>query len=335
VIEDTTVARLASAYATGNPTERRLEPHEESSDDPDVYATADLEIVGVHGPYLSFEHHSDIGLPDGTEIHSIRRGVVDLRTKETATIEDLFGKAEATRAVAEARRTFADGIDSLLASSERDAQDVGRVIRDLRFDPASFSIARIGNAPAVAFLVPGEGDWALDLAFPMSPIRMTTPAWWSEIALTLPTSPDSVADEVWDRTGANAGIIARLDTAERIVTLVLRDSADREWKAARVPPPVEWVLWLDAPPIDSASRRGLKRAFDDAALYSEDTRIVSLPDGRRLQEAIRHPPPAPPAIIRRTRAGSHSASHRRALRGKHAPLHAPVAVVHLQRPATP
>src|SRR5687767_11694269 len=54
VVEDTIVAKLASAYARAHPAERQLEPHEEASDDPQIYATADLEIVGVHGPWLSF-----------------------------------------------------------------------------------------------------------------------------------------------------------------------------------------------------------------------------------------------------------------------------------------
>ena len=283
VIEDTTVARLARAYAAAHPNETRLEPHENASDDPEIYATADIEIVAVHGPWLSYEHHSDIGLPDGSEIHSIRRGVVDLRTRASTMIETLFGDAEGARVVAEARRTFADGIDSLLASPEPEAQDIGGVIRDLRFDPASFSIARVGSEPAVSFLVPGEGDWAVDLAFPMSPIRVAAPQWWSEIRPLLPTSPDSAPHEIWDRVGASAGVIARHDTSEQVVALVLRDSADREWKATQVPPPVEWLLWLDSPPLDSATRRGLKRAFDEAALYSDETRIVSLPHPRRVR----------------------------------------------------
>ena len=310
VIEDTTVARLATAYAASHPDERRLEPHEEASDDPEVYATADLEIVAVHGPYLSFEHHSDIGLPDGSEIHSIRRGVVDLRSRETPKVEDLFGRAEARRVVDEARRTFADGIDSLLASTDPGAQDVGSVIRDLRFDPASFSIARVGNEPAVAFLVPGEGDWAIEFAFPMSPIRVRAPAWWSGIRPMLPNSPESEIDESWDREGAMPGVTARLDTAERIVTLVVRDSAQREWKAARVPPPVEWILWLDVPPLDSAARRGLKRAFDEAALYSDDTRIVGRSPSPGHRHASRRPlPPSSPRSFR-GRSGGTLASHR-------------------------
>jgi hypothetical protein len=276
VIEDTTVAKLAAAYERAHPGQRRLEPDEEASDDPEIYATADLEIVGVHGPYLSFEHHSDIGLPDGSEIHSIRRGVVDLRSGRSTSAGELFGEPEAARAVAEARGRFSDGVDSLLAASGREAQQVARVLRDLRFDPTSFSVSHVAADPAVIFLVPGEGEWALDLAFPLSPVRVATPAWWKDVGPLLPTSPAGAADDVWAAVGSSPMIIARYDTAEQIATLVLRDSASQEWKAAQVPPPVDWILRLDTPPIDSASRRGLRRAFDDAALYSDETRIAQV-----------------------------------------------------------
>jgi hypothetical protein len=277
VVEDTTVAKLAAAYARAHPTERRLEPYEEASDDPEVYATADLEIVGVHGPFLSFEHHADIGLPDGSEIHSIRRGVVDLRNGTPRAAGDLFGEREAERAVAEARTSFADGIDSLLSASGREAQEIARVLRDLRFDPTSFSVSHVGGDPAVVFLVPGEGEWAVDLAFPMSPVPVAAPVWWAEVRPMLPSSPADAVDDEWSGAGRAPTIIARYDTVEQIATLVLRDSAAQEWKAAQVPPPVDWILRLDAPPLDSASRRGLRRAFDDAALYSDETRIAERP----------------------------------------------------------
>jgi hypothetical protein len=274
VVEDTTVARLATAYARAHPSERRLEPHEEASDDPEIYATADLEIVGVHGPYLSFEHHSDIGLPDGSEIHSIARGVVDLRSGRRGTVEDLFGAPEANRAIAEARANFASGIDSLLSAPGREAQQIARVLRDLSFDPQSFSVSREAADPAVVFLIPGEGEWAVDLAFPLAPVRVAPPVWWEELRPLLSSSTEDAPDDVWKPVGSSPMIIARYDTIEGIATLVLRDSASQEWKAGQVPPPVDWIFRLDAPPIDSASRRGLRRAFDDAALYSEETRIA-------------------------------------------------------------
>jgi hypothetical protein len=309
VVEDTAVAKLAAAYARAHPAQKRLEPHEEASDDPEIYATADLEIIGVHGPYLSFERHSDIGLPDGSEIHSIERGVVDLRSGLRRAAGDLFGEREAERAVARARTSFADGIDSLLAAPGREAQAVARVLRDLRFDPESFSIAHLGADPAVIFLVPGEGEWAVDLAFPLSPVRVAAPSWWQEVRALLPSSPEDSPEDVWARVGSSPTIIARYDTIEGIATVVLRDSAAQEWKAAQVPPPVDWVLRLDAPPLDSASRRGLRRAFDEAALYSEETRIAAVA-GREIVHVValrspprivarRHSPVARPVLPRR------------------------------------
>ena len=299
VVEDTAVAKLAAAYARAHPAERRLEPHEEPSDDPEVYATADLEIVAVHGPFLSFEHHSDIGLPDGSEIHSIRRGVVDLRDGRRRTAADLFGRAESNRAASEARASFTEGIDSLLAVPGREARQLAAILRDLRFDPTSFSVSHLGNAPAVVYLVPGEGEWALELAFPMEPIPVAEPSWWAEVRPLLPSSPDDAADEMWSGAGAAPSIIARYDTLERTATLVLRDSAGQEWKAAQVPPPVDWILRLDAPVMDSAARRGLRRAFDDAALYSEDTRIAQRPIrrgvGPLVHDVARRSPPVIPA----------------------------------------
>jgi hypothetical protein len=273
VVEDTTVTSLAAAYARAHPSERRLEPHEEASDDPELYATADLEIVGVHGPFLSFEHHSDIGLPDGSEIHTIRRGVVDLRTGKARLPADVVGAAEARRAVNEARASFADGIDSLLTAPRFEAQQVARVLRELRFDPASFSVDHLGGDPALIFLVPGEGEWALDLAFPLAPVKVAPPGWWADVRPLLPSSSDEKQD-TWQGAGVAPTIIARYDTLEQVATLILRDSAAQEWKAAQVPPPVDWILRLDLFPLDSMARRGLRRAFDDAAMYSDETRIA-------------------------------------------------------------
>ena len=66
----------------------------------------------------------------------------------------------------------------------------------------------------------------------------------------------------------------------RQLRLVLRDSAGRSWPAGNVPWPSRWLVRLDTPPIDSATRRALARAFDESALYSEDARTVSLPRQR-------------------------------------------------------
>ena len=285
ILQDTTVPNLAAAYAAEHPRAVPLRPEEEASDDPDIYATADLEVVGLHGPYLSYEQHADIGLPDGSEVHSIRRGVVDLRTRARRSVSDLFGAREAKRVIEEARRRFAVGIDSLRASEDEEAKLLADAMHELRFDPTSFSIERVGGDPAVSFLVPGEGDWAVELAVPTAPVAVTAPPWWREVRETLPAARGSVAEDIWERTGAS--VIARADTIDSIVTLILVDSAGHEWRAARVPPPVERILWLDRPRLDSLGRDALRRAFEAAALYSENTRIAVGPARQRRESGFR------------------------------------------------
>ena len=285
VLQDTTVPHLAEAYAAAHPRAVPLTPHEEASDDPDIYATADLEVVGVHGPYLSFEQHSDIGLPDGSEVHSIRRGVVDLRTRARPSVSDLFGAREGRRVIDEARRSFTAGLDSLRASADEDARLLADAMHELRFDPTSFTIERVGNEPAVSFLVPGDGDWALELAVPTTPVAVSAPPWWGGVRETLSAARDVNGDEVWERPGAS--VLARGDSTDDVVTLVLLDSVAHEWKAARVLQPVHRVLWLDRPPLDSVARRALRRAFEDAALYSEDTRIAAGRSGGSGEAIVR------------------------------------------------
>jgi hypothetical protein len=275
VLQDTTVPDLAEAYAVAHADVRPLAPHEEASPDPDIYATADLEVVGLHGPYLSYEHHSDAGFPDGSEAHSIRRGVVDLRTRARRTVSDLFGAREARRVIAAARKSFAAGVDSLMASPDAESRDIAEAMRHLRFDPTSFSIERLGDQPAVSFLIPGDGEWALELAVPMTPIRVAAPSWWMRIRESFPSATEATGDEIWERSGF--GVLARGDPDREVTTIVLLDSVAQEWKAARVPAPVHRILWLDRPPLDSIARRALRRAFEEAALYSEDTRIALAP----------------------------------------------------------
>jgi hypothetical protein len=92
------------------------------------------------------------------------------------------------------------------------------------------------------------------------------------VRAVLPESADSAADR-WRRPGYE--VVARYDSAGT-VTLALRDTLRHEWIAGRMPGPAHRIYWLDRPPLDSASRHGLARAFDEAALYSDDARSASL-----------------------------------------------------------
>ena len=57
----------------------------------------------------------------------------------------------------------------------------------------------------------------------------------------------------------------------------LLDSARRSWPIAHLPAPARRIFWLDGGAVDSVTRAALTRAFDEAALYSEDTRTAMTP----------------------------------------------------------
>jgi hypothetical protein len=71
--------------------------------------------------------------------------------------------------------------------------------------------------------------------------------------------------------------MARTDsTAGDRATLALRDGT-HEWPVGVVRGPVRVIFWLDTPALSREARQALVRAFDAAAMYSEETRIVQAP----------------------------------------------------------
>ncbi len=71
VFSDTTVPRIAAAYAKAHPDERPLNPDDEGDEDPKTSATAELDVLGVFGPYLSYEYHVDVETPNAPPWHAI------------------------------------------------------------------------------------------------------------------------------------------------------------------------------------------------------------------------------------------------------------------------
>ena len=98
------------------------------------------------------------------------------------------------------------------------------------------------------------------------------------------------ARDVWRHR--NYEVVVHYDSSGSGARLALRDSTSREWTIARVPPPAMRIFWLDAPALDSASRRGLARAFDESTLYDESVRTASArsrrADGRPRTARVRH-----------------------------------------------
>lgn len=298
--EDSIVPDLARAYAARHPTERRLAPDEEADETPRSMATVEVEVLALVGPYLSVAYHSDTHLEQGEEYHSTRHGVIDLRAGRPTTIARLFGREAADTIVARGRRAFGAALDSILAAGDSRASRAAESIAGFDFDPSSWALYEEAGEPVVAFLVPGRGERADGLALPLEPVTAPTLEWWrDDVIPTLPTERSDSADR-WAR--GDYSVVARYEPAGDRTRISVRDSVGRDWQASNLPVPVHRIHWLDSPPIDSITRHGLGRAFDESVLYSEEARSVRH-DRRRtppmLTRVSLQRGPRPPARISR------------------------------------
>jgi hypothetical protein len=279
VFEDTIVPRLARDYARAHPTERPLAPDEDGSDDPPTQALAALEIVGVHGPYLSYEYHVDVTNRGAEPWHATRRGVIDLRSGRSLRVSDLVPSTAAATLVTGGRRELAQVVDSVRAADRADpTSHRARLLDDFHFDERSFAITVPDSQPAIEFDIPQRGVDAPDDIFALDPLPVANPSWWPAIASDYPEAGDDL--DRWHRfTTSGYDLLARYDSSAENARLSLTDHK-HEWPIRVVSAPILHVFWLDKPPLDSAQRRALARAFDEASLYDETTRTVRNPRRR-------------------------------------------------------
>ena len=265
---------LVEAHATRHPRSRRLERDEEAPEEPRVSNSSEFGLIALHGPYLSFEYHSDADTDDTPAWHATRRGVVDLRSGVEPTLAGLFGADAARDAMAQGQRAFIAALDSVARARGEGARRAARALGGFTFDGTSYGLADVAGAPAVEFHVPGRGDGPVgSVTLPLDPIPVREPGWWREIVRPeLPAiTPDS-GHERWAR-GAHA-VEARYDSLAESAEIVLVDGRGREWRLARVGAPVYRIHWLGGA-LDSVGRRRLVRAFDEAALYDENLRLTA------------------------------------------------------------
>lgn len=275
VFDDRTVPDLARTYAASHPRERPLEPDEEAAEHPATIATTEVDLLDIHGPYLSYEYRADVDLPGIPGSHVTRRGVTDLRTGRPSSLADIFGPAaakEIVRAGIHAREAALDSVRS--ARHDERARRAELALDRFRFDERSFALTDLEGAPAVSFVVPGEGEWVGGLSLPLEPVSAPLSNWWTEgVRSALPSSIDMNGTARWRRSGYE--VVARMDSTGDDVSLSIRDRAHREWKLGRMGGPARQIYWLDRPQIDSAQRRSLARAFDESAFYGEEVRTAA------------------------------------------------------------
>lgn len=274
VFEDTLAPALARRWASQQAGARLLGPSDAPADEPLASAMVEVAVIAVHGPYLSFEYHADVESEDERPWHTTRRGVVDLRSGRQMSLADLFGAPVARRLVTAARRNYLETVDSLVQSGDRRAATLAASLDAFAFDASSFTLGGDARAPAVGFFVPGRGEGdAGEVAIPIPELPVPAPGWWPEVRAGLPAGDDESPADRWEHQGYAV-------TAERgalTARLTLTDAADRHWPIGTVQAPVHHILWLDTPAVDSATRRGLSRAFDEAVFYDETMRTASRP----------------------------------------------------------
>jgi hypothetical protein len=275
LLTDSVVPRLAREYAAAHVREEPLGMNEEGSVKPGTTATADLEILDVHPPYLSYEYHSDVDVTatrarGGVDRHASRRGVLDLRTGKSASIETLFGSEAADRAIAAAVAEWDTARDSILARHDANGERAQRMLGSLAFDATSFSLDAHEREPEVVFAVPALSQPRSTPPLALTARPVPAPPWWSAQRGDLPTGPDSARSWVHGKVE----LVARATGEEGRARLVLRDADRREWALGSVTAPVQRVLWLDAS-VSAEERRALHRAFNESAQGSEETRIAA------------------------------------------------------------
>ena len=271
VFEDTTISGIARWYGREHPRDHPLEADEEPDAEPHVTAQSELNTVAQHGQYLSYEYKADLTVTGSEEWHTVRRGVVDLRDAAMPTVADIFGARNGQYILRRGRTLFAQARDSLRASRDSSAHDAARAIGDFRFDDASFNIAEVDGEPAVKFYAPGHGARAGGYALPLPPIPVSAPGWWEDARDGLPAAREGSGIR-WSH--ASYRVVAR-PTHDDSAMLSIVDSTGHEWKIAELPALPRRIFWVDSTSADSATRRALTRAFDEAALYSDDVRSAS------------------------------------------------------------
>ncbi len=274
VFSDTTVSHVADIYARTHPDERPLAPDEEGDANPATSATAELDILDVFGPFLSYEYHVDIELPRRTPWHSTRRGVIDLRTGKQSGVGDLIGPARAQSVVASARRDYDLLRDSARArrpNTPEERKGLAELERR-QFDPRSFVLENLDGKPAITFAIPGAGQGKAGSVVELEPLTVDSVEWWRDIRPLL-AAPDNSDNDRWD--GRKYTLIARYDATGQSAALALADSTKHEWPLGSAGAPIRRVDWLDRPPPTDAERTALRKAFDQAAAYDENTRVAA------------------------------------------------------------
>ncbi|HUO52836.1 MAG TPA: acyl-CoA thioesterase [Gemmatimonadaceae bacterium] len=283
VFDDTLVAGVARWYLRDHPTAVPLGPDDDLPDEPDVNATSDLQLLAQYGRFLSMSYSATIQLGEGDEQRLTRSYVLDLRAGHPAAIADIIGDRNAEYVIRKGESLFRQAVDSVLASPDQRARAAAAALGGFRFDSTSFELVMHDGGPAIRFVAPGSGDRAAGLTLPLAPIPVAPPSWWPASLAGIADPDSDAARDHWKKGAYTVWVDYAGDSEPARVSLA--DSAGRRFPVGAVPAPARRIYWLDGTDVDSATRAALSRAFDEAALYSEDTRTAMSPSPKKPELA--------------------------------------------------
>jgi len=295
LFDEGTVMREAAAWKQRHPGEEAIDPDDEQlPDDPATLVTEEIEILDVHGPWVTFNHLLDLDIAaEGADSvphrHEGKRYVINVRTGERATVATLFGASEAARVIADARRLFAQLTDSIRTATDDRADMARETLESFRFDSTSFGLTNLGGKPAVAFLVPGNGIDGEALALNLPPIAAAAPDWWRAVQPTLPSWSADSSQVQWVRRAYTVMARPRDEGEALALSLVSSPSGGAEWPVATIPAPTYQLVPLDDPPVNAAVRSALARAFDVSVQDGGRQVATTVRSQRRLIRVIRRP----------------------------------------------
>jgi hypothetical protein len=265
LFSDSAIMQEAAAWKKRHPSATPIDVEdEEAASDPRSVAHEEIEIVDVHGPWVTFRQVLNVDIDGGApHRHVGRRAVVDVRTGKLATLATLFGPSEATRAITAGRASLAQLTDSIRRTGDDRAELARGTLDSFQFDSLSFGLSDVDRAPAVAFLVPGTSSDGEALAIYLPPIAVASPEWWSAVKPTLPEWARDSSRVHWARL--NYEVAARPSTDGEALALVLMGRPGlraREWPIATVQAPAYQLIPLDAPAVSPTIRDAIANAFD-------------------------------------------------------------------------
>ena len=101
IFEDSAVLALAADYKRRYPRQRPLAPDEDPSDEVDIAAVGETDILNVLGGYVALENRLSVGRADGNDQEDTTRTVVDIRSGKRVSLEHVLEDSTVQEAAGE------------------------------------------------------------------------------------------------------------------------------------------------------------------------------------------------------------------------------------------